>query len=390
MISVVASDSETVHMQCPECHQPRDVPAASARATEQRGRATINWDHAWGVGLCQPCAARRSAIRRHNGEHLTPGAKVTLNCLYCGCAFQVPAHLEATRKYCSRACRQADDGKRLEPQPGNELQALCSQRIKTTGSNMSAFAREAGIQPSTFTRWFREPGARLHVPMLDGIAGVLGLTIGQAVAAAGGTADDLNREQAQRMRASLAERYPTPEARSALASKAAKGNFGRRQSPEHVAKAQASRRASGGAARANEALGAYAESLEGRLVHSLVLRRLKAKILPSKEELALWEMDAAAKMATDVTTVHRIWRRFLIRDGILGKGGRPRMELRHRVVLQTMASINIGPGDQAPYGFWRKAWNALFNAAPRECPPSPRELMRWWYEHFPCGECAGD
>ena len=91
-----------------------------------------------------------------------------------------PSH---TQLYCSPFCASSV---RRRLKPWCPLQARCLRWITAERASATELARRVGLDQSRIQYWFRNDGSTLPTAMLLGIADLLGITLQQAIAEAGG------------------------------------------------------------------------------------------------------------------------------------------------------------------------------------------------------------
>jgi transcriptional regulator with XRE-family HTH domain len=287
-----------------------------------------------------------------------------------------------------RTCgRQCDVVARRKLPPWNPLQVRCLERIAETHLTVRAFARAAGISDVALRHWFRRRGSTTSAQTLRKLAEVLGIPEEQALAEAGGrTAEDSRVDRARKARA-----VPRDPIRMAQAHrKAGDALRGKPKSPEHIAASVAfwENRSAEAKARGVEALIAGSRSAKGRALHGLY-GRLRHTPTPSREQLATWAQTVGERLGLPPDAVLAIWKPYLQKRGLIGTAGRPRLERRHRIIVDSLTTCGLTPDGRIPTSFWGRALSEL-EQVEKHPPRTVESVRQWWIDHKrACLSCVG-
>lgn len=294
--------------------------------------------------------------------------KVQRSCLRCRRQYRVKLSEADTRKFCSRWCISAE---RREFSAWNPLQQRCFTYLANTGSTFADLARLVGTSRSTLGHWFRQKGSVTRKKVLARLAEILEISYDIALREAGGTTtEDIKAQQARQMQTRL-----TPDQRRANSQRPRLNQRGKTQTPEHIAKRQAARKASGGYDRTIRAMVEAAKSPRGRMLASL-FSRLRDMPAPSRDQIRQWEQDASQKLRRPVADVRKAWRPVLHARKLLHPGGRPPIEVRRQLITDLRSTWPRTQSGRMAAGFWYAA--VLRVAEVEGTYLDEKALKRWW------------
>jgi len=134
-------------------------------------------------------------------------------------------------------------------------------------------------------------------------------------------------------------------------------------------------------------LGAFRNSLEGKMVHFL-WRFLEKHPKPTAEQLAQRAEEAATRLDTKSALVRAAWRPYLQKRDAVAKGGRPRAPKRAGIIRELMTTWPRKKDGDLSDGFWsiaaRRVLELEGGSAPFETKvidDTAGNLRRWWLRH---------
>jgi hypothetical protein len=103
---------------------------------------------------------------------------------------------------------------------------------------------------------------------------------------------------------------------------------------------------------------------------------------PTREDVRVWAEKCAHRLGktTTIEDVLRYWRPMLQARGLLGRGGRPPLEERHRLVAELRASWPRTRSGRLAPGFWPAAELRVADYEGNGAPAFPA-LRQWWIDH---------
>lgn len=287
-------------------------------------------------------------------------------CRNCQRRVTVPPARLATWRACSRNCSDALR-RRLKPQ--NDLQQRILEQIAVRGQTLLEFAREHHLGYGAIRWWFRTPGATTSMVLLTGVAAALGISVEQALAAAGGkTAAERQREVSHEQAALRL----THEVRIKAGKHGGHKGLGKPKSSEHRA----------AIARSVRALGSRHpnKSTEGR-VRSALFRRLVDVEHPERDRLRTWAAEVGRSYKLSASAVLTIWRPYLRPRALWPAGGAPPNEQRCAIVRTLRTTWPRDPRGQAADGFWGEAFKRVRAVEGAKAPDTAEDLRQWWRVH---------
>jgi transcriptional regulator with XRE-family HTH domain len=307
------------------------------------------------------------------------GRRRTRICRRCDRPYEESEKHGATRRYCSRWCATA--AKR--PEGWNHLQGRCSDWMVENRASMTTFAREVGVSRQTLGYWYTHKDSTIWSDVLFRLADFFRIPRDQAIREAGGkTAEQRRAEHALGTAGNFLKIGPA--AQREVARKGGLSHRGGRQSPEWVAKRIGARMASDGYQRNLKRFTGWSRSDAGRAVHVLI-GRLQHIPSPSRQQLSQWAGDTGQRLSLPPAAVLAIWKPYCQERGLVGTGGAPLLEDRHRLIVHEMASWPRTPSGRLQRGFWQHAADEVTRAEQPERPWSYLRIKRWWLAHI--GRC---
>jgi hypothetical protein len=231
--------------------------------------------------------------------------------------------------------------------------------LSQAGGSLAQVAALLEVTPGALSYWFDHKGSTTSPNVLDGLARLLVIPYAQALREAGGkTSKDLQRELAVERAAKHFPAKGSVEA-SKQASKAAQARRGTQRPADTVAatiaKMLATRTASGGEERSKEALRVDRTSPKGRARRSLITFLFNVRT-PSAAQLADLAARTGKRLNLKPAAVRGVWHPYLRARGLVGAGGRHRMDDRYALVIEVrQAWPRVGASQRLAPGVWHAA-----------------------------------
>jgi DNA-binding CsgD family transcriptional regulator len=283
-------------------------------------------------------------------------------------------------RYCSNRCRDARQ--RPDHRPKTARGKFICEEWEKSDKSLRKFAKSIGLSHHTVRNLIADkPARKTTLVQLQSIFGDR-LPAGEVV----------NDQWSAHAKSLLSgadpiwKRVHTPEGRAKRAAT-------RRglPIPEAVkAKARATRSTSPvwhqHMARSREVM----SSARMRALQALGNRLRRRTASPDNAVLKTWADEVAVQLQLTPEAVLTLWRPLLVKRGLRGRAGRPRLEKRHQLILDLMTRHRVGPADRMPRGFWAEAVETITEAE-GDGPPVEAQLIRqWWIDHKPaCPSCLG-
>jgi len=308
-----------------------------------------------------------------------PQPQVERLCPICRGSFK--DYVSEPRIYCSLRCR--DTARLRHPSPKTAFGKFIRDEWIRSGENLTVFARGLSLGG-----WVIRSLLDDHPPA-DTTLAKLRAAFGDHLPPVT-SSNELHRvEGRRRIQERLAaglEPMPGTRAPESIVKRAA-SHRGYKPRPETIAKTRESQKSSPAWQEHMARNRKRMSSPSWRALTSLV-RRLSGNPTPDDAALKQWAGPVAERLHLTSEAILALWRPTLVKRGLKGRAGRPRLRHRHQLVLEVIARHGVTPADRMPRGFWEEVFANVVSLEGESAPRDTQSIRQWWIDHKPaCASC---
>ncbi len=258
-----------------------------------------------------------STTKHHGG-----GRKVSAVCEKCGKEFETfPRKLI---RYCSQECHYK--ARQRRPVPKTALGRFLLQQVNKSGMTRIDLEKAIGISRGQLRNLIngnaptQKTLAQLEAYFGPGLPATETANVGFV-------------ERGRKIQAEYGHLGRTTEARA----KGVKARTGQKHSPEWTERIKDGQAESEAFQKMLADLKRRGDGLQNRVMLYL-FGRLRWLPKPTKDDIAQWALEAAAKSEVSLDVVHALWKAHLQKKGLISKAGRKKLTERETIVKNLMAT----------------------------------------------------